>query len=232
MTFPIRRCALAALLAVALAPGAAMAQNAGSGFYASIAGAYAIPVDSKISETVEGHTASSDLEAKGGIAFLVAAGYGVSENMNVELELGYRRFSFSKFKGLKVSGPTINGSLDGSLPVKGSIGTLSLMANGLVSFDIWKLKPYVGAGVGVARHSGKLDRQSIAVGNQTFEYSGASEDDYVFAYQVMAGLGYPLSDTAEVRAGYRYFATSKADFDGTEATYGTHNFEAGILFRF
>ena len=36
----------------------------------------------------------------------------------------------------------------------------------------------------------------------------------------------------EARVGYRYFATADADFDGLEASYGTHNIEAGILIRF
>ena len=48
----------------------------------------------------------------------------------------------------------------------------------------------------------------------------------------MAGIGYALSDNAEVRLGYRYFATGKADFNGDEFSYGTHNFEIGLLYRF
>jgi len=54
----------------------------------------------------------------------------------------------------------------------------------------------------------------------------------VFAYQVMAGVEYPFSEAMAAKIGYRYFATSQADFDGLKASYGTHNFEAGILFRF
>ena len=47
------------------------------------------------------------------------------------------------------------------------------------------------------------------------------------------GVGYALSDNAEVRLGYRYFGTSKADFGGgSETTYGAHNFELGLLYRF
>ena len=41
-----------------------------------------------------------------------------------------------------------------------------------------------------------------------------------------------MSDSAEARFGYRYFATGEADFDGTKADYSSHNLEIGLLFRF
>ena len=106
------------------------------------------------------------------------------------------------------------------------------MANGIFSQKVWRVKPYVGLGIGVARHSGKFGKQSVEVGGKDFIYDGASEDKFAFAYQAMAGVAYPLSDAVDARLGYRYFATSTADFDGLKATYGTHNFEVGIRFRF
>ena len=229
MTLSFRRPALAALLTVPLLPGAAMAQDADSGFYASLRGAYAIPIDSRVSEKAATSTFSSTLEAKSGFAFMAALGYGVAENLSVELELGYRNFSFSKFKGLTVSGGS---SIDGKLPVEGSVNTLSLMANGVFSGRIWQVKPYIGVGIGVARHSGKFDAQTFGSGNDAIDYPGASDTAFAFAYQAMAGVGYPLSDAAEIQVGYRYFATGRARFDNTQATYATHNFEAGVLFRF
>ena len=43
------------------------------------------------------------------------------------------------------------------------------------------------------------------------------------AYQALAGVAYPMSEAAEIRLGYRYAKASD---------YGSHNIEAGILFRF
>ena len=209
-----------------------MAQDATGGFYASLRGAYAIPIDSKVTEKAAGLTVSSTLEAKSGFAFMAALGYSVSENLGVELELGYRNFSFDKFNGFTFSAGGTSVSIDVKLPVKGSISTLSLMANGVFSAEVWEVKPYVGAGVGVARHSGKYDRQNFTVNGDNYTYTGASDTAFSFAYQAMAGVGYPLSDAAEIQAGYRYFATSKAKLDNTQVTFGTHNFEMGVLFRF
>ena len=141
-----------------------MAQNSNNGFYASMSGAYAIPTDSTVSEKFLGHSLSSKLEAKSGFALMAAFGYVVSENLSVEAELGYRNFRFSKFKGLDISGP-----IDGKFPVKGSISTLSLMGNGVFSARIWEVKPYFGAGLGMARHSGRFDRQTIEIGDESVE---------------------------------------------------------------
>ena len=228
MTFSFRRWTLAALLAVALIPTAAMAQSSKSGFYGSLRGAFAIPINSKVSVKSGDLTVSSSLEAKSGFAFMAALGYDVSENLGVELEFGYRNFSFSKFNGFNVNGD----SVDVKLPIKGSMKTLSLMANGIFSANVWEVKPYVGAGIGVARHSGKFDKQTFEIGDDDYPYSGASDTAFALAYQAMVGVGYPISDAAEIQAGYRYFATTKTKFDDTEATYGSHNFEVGILFRF
>ncbi|MCY4394974.1 MAG: outer membrane beta-barrel protein, partial [Rhodospirillaceae bacterium] len=115
---------------------------------------------------------------------------------------------------------------------KGSLSTLSLMANGIAGVDVWKLRPYVGVGLGMARHNGKFDAQSYTIDGTEYAFSETSEDDYVFAYQVMAGVEYPFSDAMAVKGGYRYFATSQANFKGLKASYGTHNFEVGVLFRF
>ena len=106
------------------------------------------------------------------------------------------------------------------------------MVNGIFSFGAGALQPYIGAGVGVARHDGTFDEQTLEAGGYAVRLAKTSDEDTVLAYQGMVGISYPLSETTEARLGYRYFATADADFDGLKASYGTHNFEAGITFRF
>ena len=96
----------------------------------------------------------------------------------------------------------------------------------------WGLRPYLGAGLGFPQHDVTEDAFTLTVNGDTHEFASSSSDDTVFAYQVMLGLSYPLSDSAEARFGYRYFATSEADFDRIKVDYGSHNLEFGILFRF
>ena len=232
MTVPLRHCALATLLAVALMPAAAMAQFGPRSFYASVSGLYVIPTDSDVSETIEGITVSSSLKMDGGIGLLVAIGYGADVGLRGEVELGYRKAGLDKFDGLTVRAEGESLSLDGELSVDGDVNTMSLMANGIVAFEAWKLRPYIGVGIGLARHDGTFDEQTFTIGDTKYTTSKSSDDDIVIAYQGMAGVSYPMSEAAEVRLGYRYFATGDADFDGLKASYGTHNIEAGILFRF
>ncbi len=77
------------------------------------------------------------------------------------------------------------------------------MANGIYSFDLGGFRPYAGLGLGLAKHTAEIDT-AIDVG-------GTGEAS-VFAYQVLAGVGYPLSDRAEVLLGYRYFGTAEGDY--------------------
>ncbi|MYG52869.1 MAG: porin family protein [Rhodospirillaceae bacterium] len=230
MTFSFRPAALAA--ALALVPAATQAQDK-TGWYASISGMYVLPLDSKVSRTVLEHDVSTTMELGGGFGLTAALGYALSSSLRVEAEFGYRNTGMEKAKGLKISGAEVNENISGTVEADGKISTLSLMVNGIASFDVWRVRPYVGLGLGAARHEAELDRLSATVGETTYsaDFEG-SEDAWVFAYQAMAGVAYPLAARTEARAGYRYFATSAADFKGTKATYGTHNFEIGLMFRF
>ena len=236
MKFSLRHWALAALLATTFLPAAAMAQTGINSAYASISGLYVVPIDSNYSEKIEGYTVSSDLKMDAGFGLLFAFGYGADVGLRGEVELGYRKADFDKFDGLNIKGNGIDESFDGELSVEGDVNTLSLMVNGIYAFDAGMLRPYFGVGIGLARHDGTFDKQTVDLeidGEEyEFESSKSSEDDMVLAYQGMAGVAYPMSEAAEVRLGYRYFATADADFDGPEVSYGTHNLEAGILFRF
>lgn len=146
---------------------------------------------------------STDVEFDSGFGLLAAAGYGFGNGFRAEVEIGWRNVE-----------PKHADALD--------VGTLSLMANAVYAFGAWQLRPYIGAGVGAAQHS------------LTYTNDGRdlSLSDWTFAWQLMAGLAYPLSAKAEIRAGYRYFGTTEADFLILQSDYATHNFEAGILYRF
>ncbi len=237
-----RRWTAAAAVSAAIVSfsGAGMAQNRDGGFYASLTGLLVIPRDSESSGKREVRGARRDvsveLMAKSGFGVLAAAGYEMSSRLRAELELGYRGYEFDKAK-VKVDPPIVpvrdkGHWVDG--PVDGDFSTLSVMANGIYSFRRGKLRPYAGLGVGLARHTLNLERITYEINGRTVlgPSGGPEEDSTVLAYQAMAGIGYALSDNAEVRLGYRYFATGKADFNGDEFSYGTHNFEIGLLYRF
>ena len=233
MRTSLQHWALAALLTVTLLPTAVMAQTYSA--YGSISGLYVVPTDSDSSYKDEGFTVSADLEMDAGFGLLAAFGYGADVGLRGEVELGYRTVDLDKFDGLKIKGNGVDVSL-GDPSIEGDVSTLSLMFNSIYAFEAGRLRPYLGAGIGIARHDGTFDKQTFEFVLEGESYADelpkVSEDDIVLAYQGMAGVAYPMSETTEVRLGYRYFGTSDADFDGTRVSYGTHNIEGGILFRF
>ena len=248
----LRHCAASLIVIAAFAPAVALAQSAPglNSTYISLSGLYVKPTDSDVSvDPGGGDSLRGDLKMDAGFGILVALGYGPEVGLRGEVEFGFRKTDIDKLDGASVEFEGISISLDDAekrqgvdildLSVGGDVSTLSLMLNGIYAFEASRLRPYFGVGIGLARHDATLR-------NANFEYVGTvpdlpneisassrdSDDDIVLAYQAMAGIAYPVSETMEARIGYRYFATADADFDGTEASYGTHNLEAGILVRF
>lgn len=232
MTLPLRNWALAALATAALAPLSAQAQTDINSTYISISGLYVSPTDSDLTTKSQGYTLSTDVEMDSGFGLLVAVGRGADLGLRGEVEFGYRQLDFDKIKGARLSGPGIDVSVSGELPYKGDVNSLSLMGNAIYTFEAGRVRPYFGMGLGLARHDATEDAQTATIGGVEYSVPKTSDDDIVIAYQGMLGISLLLGEGTETRLGYRYFATGDADFDGIEASYGTHNFEGGIVFRF
>ena len=223
----------AIFVALAFAPVTAAAQSDSSGFYASIGGMYVVPTDSSLSAEIDGLTIGSEIEMDGGIGLTAAVGYVASGGLRGEIELGYRNTGWDNLSGVSASDSGSTVSVDTKIPLPGDLRSISLMANGFVDFEVsWGVRPYIGAGVGIVQHEGSFDETTFDSDGDTITSPEVSESDVVTGFQLMAGLSYPMSDNTDIRLGYRYFATSDADFDGIEASYGSHSLEMGLLFRF
>ncbi|WP_067490065.1 OmpA family protein [Erythrobacter sp. CCH5-A1] len=87
----------------------------------------------------------------------------------------------------------------GTRDALGEVNALSFMLNGLVDFgDDDSLQGFVGGGVGVARVDldGRVNSNGPGVWN---------DSDTGFAWQLLAGVRAPLSDSWDVGLKYRYF---------------------------
>ncbi len=231
----IRRWEVVASIAAAIvfSGGAGMAQDRDTGFYASMSGLLAMPRDTQRKETVDLHIVTHDYSMKNGLAFVVAGGYILPSGLRTELELGFRRTEFDKLRKIEIRGPARNAVDHVALPIDGRFTTISVMANAIYGTELAGFRPYVGGGVGLARHQAKIDSIAYEAGSElTAAPIGFSENATVFAFQLMAGIGYPLSEQAEMWLGYRYFETADADFRVSEMTFSTHNFELGLLYKF
>lgn len=218
----LRGAAIASMVLTSICLGGAVVAQDRGGYYVSIGGLLVIPRAAELSVPVDDGRAAADIEMISAFGALAAFGYTLPSGLGAELELGYRGNDYGEV------------SRSGGQTVDGDQFTYSVMANGIFSFGVGGFRPYAGLGLGLAIHEPKFEPIAILHGGNRIPVSQV-EDGYTsaLAYQVFAGVGYPLSDRAEALLGYRYFASGKADLgNGIEMSYGTHNFEAGVRYRF
>lgn len=113
---------------------------------------------------------------------------------------------------------------------EGNVRTIFVMANAIYDFrNSSPVTPYIGAGAGV----GFVD-VNFAPSGVTIIDDNATE----FAWQVMAGASWRMTESTEIYAGYRYRATSDASVsaDLFSANLGIENkaslVEAGLRWSF
>lgn len=246
----LRARTFAFFLAATFAPAASAAQTGENHPYFSISGLHVVPPDSDSSRTFGVFDVSTDLEWESGHGVLLAVGYGAEAGLRGEIEIGWRKADFDKQKNARFTSRGLNARLEGTFPYEGSMTTLSLMGNGIFTTEAGSLRPYLGFGFGLARHKWSQAGATYDLGGSNVDFGEGSraplppglvlksrkvsDHDTVFAWQALAGVGFALSENTEARLGYRYFGTGDGAFvdDGVEASYATHDFEAGILVRF
>ena len=204
-----------ACLVLCATPSVAADQN---GLYARITAGWNISQDQDFS-TLGGNI---DTALDSGYALSAALGHDYG-HIRGEIELSYRE---NEVDSHKLSGATVANST-------GETSALALMANGYYDFDTQtKITPYVGAGLGFAR----VDVKDYAGGGNNDVADG---DETVFAYQVIAGLEYPVTARTSVTGEYRYFATTDVDIDtnlggaqGSDVNYDNHSILLGVKHNF
>jgi len=165
---------------------------------------------------IDGESIGISMGFDTGYGLGISAGYDFGI-MRIEGEVGYRSNDFDTVseQGSEYSYP-------------GDATALSLLFNCFVDFETGTgFTPYAGVGIGVA----KVEFE-FAEGSGRF-----TDDDTVFAYQFVGGIGYPVAENIVLDISYRYFATADPSFnpphsDVTGAEYGSHNIYMGVRFCF
>ncbi|GAA4014265.1 outer membrane beta-barrel protein [Sphingomonas swuensis] len=197
-------CAAVTLLA---SPAAA---RDGSGYFGAEAGALwakgldheltVIRTTAPIGTTVIADGAQMDFK-KPGLDLDLILGYDFGL-IRAEGELGYKRASLDEI-GLR-SAP--NGLVT-TTDAGGNVGVTSAMANLLLDFgNDDGVSFYAGPGVGWAR----VKMNNIAPDSATYDIEGK---DSGLALQAIAGVRYAITPQLDVGVKYRYFRSSKLDFD-------------------
>lgn len=169
-------------------------------------------------DTVGGRV-DTDLDTGYAITGAVGHDYG---DLRAEVELSYRENDVDSHTAAGAA--TTNPG--------GTTSALALMANGYYDFPTQsRFTPYVGAGIGFA--------QVEADGYRANNAAVANGDDTVFAYQLIAGVEYPIAPKTSLTGEYRYFATADADINtslggagSSDINYDNHSILVGVKHSF
>ncbi|MEM9169817.1 MAG: P44/Msp2 family outer membrane protein [Pseudomonadota bacterium] len=112
---------------------------------------------------------------------------------------------------------------------QGDLSTVYVMANAYYDLQTGAFSPYVGAGVGIGFTDVEYVPSAVSI---------IDDNATAFAYQIMVGASYAMTDATDLFVGYRYRGTTdvSVEADLFAADFDIENrgslFEAGVRFNF
>jgi outer membrane protein OmpA-like peptidoglycan-associated protein len=150
----------------------------------------------------------------------------------LESEVSYRNADVSGFDSQTPQIPinsTTTLAPGGPKKIGGNTTALSFMVNGLLDFgDDDGLQGFIGGGVGVAR----VDLQAVYAPPPLLD-----DSDTGFAWQALAGVRAPLSDSWDVGLKYRFFNVDKVGLvdrlgRAVDTRFRSHSVMASLVYNF
>lgn len=237
----LKKLTLIAAIAAAATSQAALAKDAGMYISGSI-GAAVSGSHTELKGTNSAGTPKFDINTAAVVG--LGVGYRINPNWRVEGNISYRRektndtiTQATRPQNAYLGSPTEAFSLDSK------VRTTVLMAN--VAYDIpnrSKFTPYIKAGIGMARHK---TTAHIGIEPNFTIFGIPNGSDYPsgtrnsFAWNVGAGVAYPLSDKLTASLDYQYLDAGKAatatDAFGDRVEVGkvkSHEISVGLRYDF
>lgn len=212
---------LFATAATALMATPTLASAQDSGVYIKAQAGYGIVNDAEISlQSGSSNGIVGDVAGEGNLAVALGLGYDFGNNWRIELDAS------TLYNDL--------GTIGGQPSSKASIHANTLMLNALYDFDDFgRWEPYVGAGIGVAEGNVSLLAQDFVndlgnvpirnpacvseVGVRVGRACAINDTDKNLAWNLIAGLGYSITDNLSWDTNYRYVNMGDVDVEGTFA---------------
>jgi len=171
-------------------------------------------------------------ELDGAMSLGGGIGYQITRHFRTDLTADY--WFDSDFRGTTAG---FCGGVPCTSTDRSSYSALLLMANAYVDLGTYYgFTPYVGAGIGGARI--KWDRLRNTIGDDDFYHDGGKE--WRFAWSLMAGTSYCLTQNLQLDAGYRYtriqggrmFEFGSGVGPGFDDGFNVHEARAGLRYSF
>ena len=188
-----------------------------------------------------GYGIHTDVDLTGGLdSSFHGNGLQSEGNATGSLGLGYQLGNNWRVEGDLDSLWTDLGSISQIPGTSAKLRTSSLMLNAIYDFDEFgDWAPYVGAGAGIVRAKGDfaahdflnptLSTNPACVGGRTSgqgETCIVSDEDTGLGWQLLAGLGYDISENLKWDTHYTYRDVSNLDFDGDRVNLITNGANA------
>ena len=186
---------------------------------------YGIHTDAELSGGLDSSFHGNGLQSEGNVAGSLGLGYDFGNNWRLELD------GDSLWTDLGSISQTPNSSA--------KLRTNSLMLNAIYDFDEFgSWEPYIGAGLGLVDAQADLvahdilnpflSTNPVCVGPRIAgqgESCAVNDNDAGFGWQLLAGLGYDISENLKWDTHYTYRDAGNFDFDGvrTNGFAGTTN---------
>ena len=220
------RITAAALVATTLASASAFAEESELRWYGSLTALFDMPSDARARLDHRHVTLDGDVLLSDELAFALAIGVKTRFGLDGELELASRSTDIDGASGVSSDGIP----LSAPVALSGDLKTWTLMVNFRKAFGEGSFRPFVGAGVGIARHDGEA---TLSVVSPLGSIEGTdSGDDTVLAFQAMAGIEGDVSENMTVFAGLRYLASQDLEIERLTASYATKSIDVGVRLRF
>jgi len=221
--------AVVALGSAQLLAGAASAQDQDD-WYISASGGLSLLEDTEqtiANAPTPGSTARNRNSFEPGVGFAAAIGRELGR-FRIEAEIGYTRNTQDSYTSL--APPT------GTIPADVEQTALRGMANVYFDLSQGRVRPYVGAGVGLTRIDLVFVAPRAPFPNET-PRELINDGETRFAYQLIGGLAVPISRRAALTAQYRWFDAGMIegeDLRGEAITrdHSGHNIDVGLRFSF
>ena len=223
----------AASAALMAAPSIASANDT-EGWYLRGNAGYGVHTDVDLTGDIVSDVHGNGLQSEGNVAGSAGLGYDFGNNWRLELD------GASLWTDL--------GSISQIPATSGKLRTNTAMINAIYDFDNFgRWEPYVGAGVGLVQGKVNLVAQDflspLTVANPAClgprsllvntdpggriqpESCAVDDTDTALGFQLLAGLGYEISENLTWDTHYRYLDSNELDFEGTRTNsiFGTSN---------
>ncbi|HZE47164.1 MAG TPA: OmpA family protein [Xanthobacteraceae bacterium] len=166
----------------------------------------------------------------GGIGFKQRFDEGFNAGARAGYEWGPLRFeeefNFGSNKDTRLS------ILGANVPISGQRNRYAIMTNAIYDFTLgWPITPHLGVGIGAVNL-----RDSMST-KPPFAVTLASNSQWEFGYQAIAGIRYNINPALAFDLDYRYLATTDPTFRTVtgakyKSEYSTHNVVASLSVRF